>query len=287
MAGEAEENVVTPEVKPVPKEATNVTPSPVPAAPPNVDPDKVAADKAAADKVIADKAAADAAAAQAAKEAEQEEDTPNPDQWKEQYIQFDDPTAQSVVNMLNEAGMSPVEANAIFEDALKHDDLSKVKWDVLEARLGKDKANLAKIGITDYYNREYSKNTATTKMAHEVMGGEENWKTVANWVKRAEKADPSRKAEFDELRQGLNHGGRYAKQAAADLRKLFEADPKNSGLGNSKIISGDAPPKGGLQPMSRAEYTAELSKHGDRIKPELYAELRERRRLGMAAERAR
>lgn len=284
MAGEAEDNVVV-EQKPIPKEVVNQTPNQVPADDANKKPvaEPTAEQKAAADKLAADQKAKDDAAAAEAAKADDDDDGVDPDAWKAQYIQFEDATAQSVVNMLNEAGVGPVEANAIFEEALKNDDLSKVKWDVLEEKLGKDKAALAKIGITDYYNREYSKNVATTKTAHEVMGGEDNWKKVASWVKKAEKADPSRKAEFDELRQGLNHGGRYAKQAALDLKALYEGDKGNSGLGSSKIIQGDNPPKGGLEPMTRKAYTDELRKHGDRIDPTLYAELRARRKAGMAA----
>lgn len=278
MAGEAEENIVLE----VPKDAAvNNNPSPAPKPDDNVKP------PAKEPELTPEQVAA--AAAKAAEETaknkptEDDDDDVDPDAWKEQYIQFEDPTAQSVVNMLTEAGVSPVEANSIFEEALQHDDLSKVKWDVLEARLGKDKANLARVGITDYYNREYSKNVATTNMTYETMGGKENWDKVAKWVKSTEKSDGSRKAEFDELRNGLNMGGRYAKQAAADLKTLYEADTKNSGLGASKIIKGDTPPKGGIEPISRADYVAGLKKLGDRGNPQAIAELRSRRRAGMAA----
>lgn len=274
--GEGEANIIVPVDKGV-----NNTPNAVPKDDANKKPPVQETDEDKAKRVEAEAAAKKA---EEAKAAEQDPDKDADGNWKEAYIELPDPAAQSVINLLNEAGVKPVEANSFFADAFKNDDPSLIKWDLIEARLGKDKANLAKIGVMDYYNREYSKNVATTKVVKEVVGGDEAWGKVAKWVKAAEIADPSRKAEFDELRKGIDMGGRYAKQAAADLKALYEAAPGNSGLGGTKVLTkGQKTDNTGLVPLSKADYVAELQKHGDNIKPAVYAQLRAQRKAGMAA----
>ena len=281
MAGEAEENIV---VEPVHQDSgLGNTPSPAPKEEPTAKPvpvktpEQISEDAKAAEALAADEAAK---AKEAETAATEDDDQP---EWNGEYIKFEDAGAQSVVNLLEAGGIKAVEANDIFAEALATDDLSKVKWDILESRLGKDQANLAKIGITDYFNREYSKHTATNAVAYEAVGGKENWSKVAKWVQKAEKADPTRKAEFDEIRAGLNAGGKHAKTAAADLRALYEKAPGNSGLGTAKIIKGNAPGKSDNPPLSRADYLAEVRKHGDYIDPAVYAALKARRTAGMAA----
>lgn len=180
------------------------------------------------------------------------------DAWKKDYIKFEDEAGQSVVNLLNEAGVKPVEANAFFEEAIKSGDFTKIKWDLIEARLGKDKAALARIGITHHYNTIYKRNEDTRAKGYEVVGGEENWKKVATWVKSTEKADPKQKAVFDEIRKGIDAGGRLAEYAFADLRKMYEADSKNSGLGTNKIVQGDLQPARVEGALTKAAYLKEI-----------------------------
>ena len=275
---EGEANVIVPVDKGV-----NNTPNSTPKDDANKKPAAVQTDEEKAKIVEAEAAAKKAEEAKAA-EPKEDEDKDADGNWKEAYIELPDPAAQSVINLLNEAGVKPVEANSFFSEAFKNDDPSLIKWDLIEARLGKDKAALAKIGVMDYYNREYSKNVATTNTVIEVIGGKENWGKVAKWVKAAEVADPSRKAEFDELRKGIDMGGRYAKQAAADLKALYEAAPGNNGLGGTKVLEkGQKTDNTGLVPMTKQDYISELQKYGDSIKPAVYAELRARRKAGREA----
>src|SRR5690606_34976790 len=53
--------------------------------------------------------------------------------WKHQYIQFEDEAGQSVVNLLNEAGVKPIEANTFFAEAVATGDFTKIRWDLIEA----------------------------------------------------------------------------------------------------------------------------------------------------------
>jgi hypothetical protein len=220
------------------------------------------------------------------KEQEKPKDTPteSDDKWKQEYIKMDDPVANSVIDLLKESQVSVVEANAIFEKALASGDIKDINWDVLRARLGDAKFTLAKAGIETYYNGKHKANMESVAAAHEVMGGPENWQTVAAWVRAQEKSNPARKAEFDEIRKGLDAGGRLAKYAAQDLRKLYESDKNNNGLGVSKIVQGTSSAPTGLAPLNRAEYLKEMKAANDRnAKPAEIAALRARRQAGMQA----
>lgn len=211
-------------------------------------------------------------------------DQPDDESWKNQYIQFEDEAGQSVVNLLNEAGVKPIEANAFFADAVASGDFTKIRWDLIEARLGKDKAALARIGITHHYETVWKRNDETKAKGYEVVGGEQNWNKVAAWVRKTESADPRRKAEFDEIRKGIDAGGRLAEYAFQDLKRMYEADTSNSGLGVQKVQHGttQGDPVGG--PLTRREYVEELKKAHDRgAKPAEIQAIQARRRAGMQA----
>lgn len=213
----------------------------------------------------------------------EEEDEADEPQWNGQYLKFEDEAADSVVDMLQEAGVGAKESNLIFKEAIEADDLSKVKWDVLEERLGASKAKLAKMAITDYYNRVYSRNVATTKAVHEEVGGEGNWKKIAKWARALEARDPNKKGELDEIRAGINAGGKLALYATRDLKALYEADPKNGGLGKGKVQRGTAAPAADAvgSPLSRNQYLSEVkAAHKARAKPEILRQLAARREAG-------
>lgn len=181
-------------------------------------------------------------------------DEPKPE-WDGEYVQFDDPAGQSVVNLLNAAGVTAREANAYFKDALDSGDPSKVDWKAIEGRLGKDQAALAKIGMDDYYKRVYSRNIATKEAVLEVVGGDKNWNKMVKWAGLRELSDPAFADELNDLRAGIAAGGRNAKRAAQDLIDLYEADTKNSGLGIKKLTEGDTPTnKLDGEPLSRSDY---------------------------------
>jgi len=86
--------------------------------------DQIAADKKVADeKVLADaKVIADAKAAEDAKVKEG---------WQKEYVKVENPDAQAAIDLMNEAGVSPIEANAIFEKAIKSKDLNDIDWATL------------------------------------------------------------------------------------------------------------------------------------------------------------
>lgn len=177
-------------------------------------------------------------------------------EWDGEYVQLDDPAGQSVVNLLNAAGVKAKEANAFFAKALETGNPKDVDWGAIEARIGKDQANLAKIGFNDYYQRVYSKNVANKAAVLEVVGGDKNWNKMVKWAQGREGSDPAFAAELEDIRAGIAAGGKNAKRAAEDLIALYEGDSKNSGLNNRKPLEkGDKnTSKLDGEPMSRAEY---------------------------------
>lgn len=221
-----------------------------------------------------------------AEETTEETTEPADESWKEQYLEFEDDAGKSVVNLLKAAGVKPVEANAFFAEALKANDINKVRWDLIEARLGKDQAALARIGINDHYNRVYKRNEETRDAGYAAVGGEANWKKVANWVKSRESADPKTKVAFDEIRKGIDAGGKLAGYAFAELVSLYEADKNNSGLGVKKVVQGgkqNSEVVGG--PIGKADYLTEMKKlhESGKATQAAVSALRERRRAGIAS----
>jgi hypothetical protein len=212
-----------------------------------------------------------------------ETDDVPPVAWEGEYQQFNDESADSVVDMLKEAGVGARESNLIFKEAIDTDDLSKIKWDVLEERLGKSKARLAKIAIEDYYNRVYSRHVATTNAVHEEVGGKANWEKIAKWARALETRDPSKKGELDEIRKGLDAGGKLAIHVTRDLKAMYESDPKNGGLGKAKVQRGNTAPVEDAvgDALSRNQYLdAVKAAHKARAKPEVLRQLAARREAG-------
>ncbi|AUZ94743.1 head scaffolding protein [Agrobacterium phage Atu_ph02] len=245
-------------------------------------PEEIKAKQGLADDPDED-AAAKAAKAKEGVEPEVEEEEEDQKAWEGEYLQFNDEAADSVVDLLKEAGVGAREANLIFKDAIEADDIGKIKWDVLKERLGPAKARLAQVAITDYHNRVYSRNVATTKMVHAEVGGEKNWQKVAKWVRAQEAADPTKKGVFDEIRKGIDAGGKLASYAIKELKELYQADGRNSGLGNGTVQRGTGRsqdnPHG--EPLSRAAYMEAMkAAQKARAKPAEINALRARREAG-------
>lgn len=241
---------------------------------PNAKPeDKEKAAKEKADKEAADKAEAD-------KKAKEEE---NKD-WHKEYVKTGHESADAAIDLLKEANVSPIEANAIFSKAIESGDLKDIPWHQLEDKIGKAKTTLVKAGVENFFREVLDKNRATVAQTFEVMGGEENWNKVKTWAQTKEKTDTAFKGEVDAIRGMLDKGGKQAELAAKELRRMYEADAKNNGLGTNKIIEGNTAPKLDGAPMTRAEYHAAITKaHNENAPKAVIANLQARRRAGMQA----
>lgn len=228
------------------------------------------------EQLAKEKADADAAAAEKAKTTDDEEDD-----WDGEYVALDHPSGDAAIEVMKEAGMSAIEASAVFADALKTGDITKVKWNLLEAKIGKAKTQLVKDGITQYNTEVISKTQATRATVLETVGGEDNWQAITKWAKAREKTDKVFAGQLQEYRKAIEIGGGIAKHTAEVLKAEFNKDPKNNGLGVTAIIQGGALPASVDNPLTRADYVVELKKaHDRRASPEEIKALDARRTAG-------
>lgn len=212
-------------------------------------------------------------------------DEADPNSWKEQWVRIGNVHADAAIELMQKTGMTPVEGNAVFEEAIKTGDLTKVKWEVLEARLGKSTAALVKVGIDNYYNSEYSQQKELINYAHEKTGGEKGWSAIQEWAKSKESSDPAFQKELNEWRQAIKVGGFAARAAVDVIKSRYEADPSNKSL-STALERGNTPSAtlGEGAPLSRAAYFKELDKAGgDRAPQAIQKALYARRQAGVKA----
>lgn len=245
------------------------------------DTDQQAKDQAAIDAENAAKEAAEKAAEEAAKK---DPDKNDDGSWKENWVQTGNVHADAAIEMMNEAGMSPVEGNAIFAKAIESGDLKDVDWDVLEARLGKTKALLVRTGVENYYNQEYAEQKAVTEYAHEQVGGEKGWQKIQAWAKSQEN-DPAFAKTLNEWRNALAVGGFAARAAVDAAKRAYEAAPGNSTLnkGGKPLERGQAPNTAQVEgePLSRSAYYEAMERAGgDRAPEHVKRDLQARRAKG-------
>lgn len=219
------------------------------------------------------------AAVEEAKKKSQEE-------WSGEYVSMGHEAGQAVVDLLKEANVAPATANAIFEDAIKSGDLSKVKWADLEKHLGSAKAKLAKAGIQSYYNEVYVAQQQTVAEVYKEFGGQGNWEKVRDWAQTQEKADPAFAKQVREYRKALDTGGFAALAAAKALKEAYIAAPNTKGLDNPTLEHGGKQPEVQGGPLSKDEYLKlRREAENNRASEKEIAVLAARRKAGMMRER--
>lgn len=194
------------------------------------------------------------------------EDTtkPEPEQDAEpkadalEYGEYENPALRQAVNLLKEAKIPVEETNAIFKEAVDSGDLSKINRSVLEAKLGKDKAEMVLVLAESYYKENFTKFKEAEKAAHEQVGGAETFKAMQEWVKQ--QTDPSVLSEIAEIRALMNTNKPKAiKAAIKEWYDLYKADPKTTTKAN--LVEGDkAPSSSDVEMLTRKQYAAEVLK---------------------------
>jgi hypothetical protein len=246
-------------------------------APPVKEPTAEEKAKAEADKVAAD--------AKAAEEKEAADKAAEADKAKEQeavleYPEYGDDAADAVVALLKEANVSPQEADTIFREAVESGDLSKVDLAKLTEKLGKDKANVVMIGVREFYAKNMESSQAAVKTVHEVVGGKENWAKIAAWAEKKKGSDKAFAAQTTEFNKMFDSGSTTAASLAAkEILSLYNADSGNKSL-TTKMVHGDsAVSQAGLgsEPLSRADYLAQMKVAQDKGDARTIESLRSRR----------
>lgn len=183
-------------------------------------------------------------------------------EWAKAWIKTGHEACDAAIELMEKAGVTPIEGNAIFEKAISANDLSLVDWKLLEAKLGKGTTMLVKQGVEQYYDEVYKEQVATTQAAYEAVGGEKNWEKVSKWSKALRKTDKEWDAKVGNFQKAIDVGGATAAWAIAQIKEAYEADPKNSGLGVAKVQVGDKKVNKGSagEPLNRSQYVAEMQK---------------------------
>ena len=159
----------------------------------------------------------------------------------------------AVLALLQNSGVTPDEAKALLFDAVQAGDLSKVDRKALEAKVGKDKATIILTGADNFIKEQKAAAQAIVTDLHKEVGGEKNWKTIADW---ANKAMPDE--ELEQYRGMINAGGLQSKMAAKELMRLYEAADGNSSLDTKVALPGGKPSTPTEPPLSKAEYVKKL-----------------------------
>lgn len=231
---------------------------------------------------IAEADAATKAAEDAAAKKKADEEAAKP---LTEYTKFQDPNAQAAVDLLKEAGVTPEEANAIFNKAVESGNLEDIDWKALEAKVGATKALLIRNGVEKYHAEGFAASKATEAKVYEILGSKENWAAVKAWSNKLAASDPAHAAVEAEIRRAIDMNGFIAEAAVNKLKGLYEADKNNSSLTTTSVLlSGDTVTVSAGDALSRADYNKELKAlHAKgRVNPAEEAALHARRKAGMA-----
>ncbi len=213
-----------------------------------------AAEQAAEDAKTPEQKAEEAAAAEALRKQVAEE--VNAAGW----MTSEDPTLQAALNLMKASGMSPAEANEHFGEVLDTGDASRVDIPALEARVGKDNADLIMAGVTKVANEQSDEVLQKVNAIQQEVGGPDNWAKMVQWSKNAARADETVRAQLSDLQDMMNGSTIQGKLAAQEMLRMYNADAKNSTLTNTPRTTPtltpttSAPATPAAEPLSKREY---------------------------------
>lgn len=177
-----------------------------------------------------------------------------------QYPTYEDPMLSQVVNLL-QAGSVPADvANEVFAEAVQAGDLSLVKRDLLVEKVGETQADTILMLAKSGYENHQRQLASITAEVHEIVGGEEVFNNIRDWVSDKESNDTEFAKDMQELRDMLNSGNARSRKAAMqELLSAYKADP-NTTL-TASLTEGDTGIKESAgKPLSRKEYGEALQK---------------------------
>lgn len=181
------------------------------------------------------------------------------------WMETDNPSLQASLNLMKAAGLSPSEAGEFFNEALDTGDLGKVDQDALQARVGKDNAELILSGVTKYSTDQSAEVLAKVNAIQETVGGKDNWAEMVKWSKAAARADESVKAELTELQTMMNGSETQGKLAAKRMLEMYNGDKGNSTLRTPAARAAvptptmAAAPTPSVEPISAQQYVEKIN----------------------------
>lgn len=227
--------------------------------------DKAAADKVVADKVIADKAAADAKNEEHrpgddatligdAKKKAEDEATAKAAADKaaaeaKDYTVSGDANIDSIIGVLKDFKVERAESEAIFGDALKTQDITKIDVARLEKAVGASTAKMI-MGSLERNANDATKLAADHATSiYDMAGGKDKWEAAAKFVTET---DHFPAAEAEEINAMLAKGGRAAKSAVADIVAAYKGSTQYKEV--ATLLDVDAGTSTDTTPLSRVDY---------------------------------
>lgn len=188
-------------------------------------------------------------------------DTPAPDVEPEpaptEFTKYGDPEADAIVEFVQEAGMTPADAQEVFGKSVESGKLEDIDAVKLAAKLGENKAKVVLAAVKTYFDRVQSQITDVKNAVYGVVGGEDNMKLIGEWARTKEVSDPAFKQKVDTYRNMLKQGKVEAELAAKELKALYNSDPNNKTLG-TKQVTGDNPGQTNFEPITKRQYFTEM-----------------------------
>jgi hypothetical protein len=183
----------------------------------------------------------------------------------------------STLALLQNSGISTEDAKALLYDAVVAGDTTKIDQAALEEKVGKDKANLVMAGVKTFIRETSEKNSSIRNEVFTAAGDEDTWNKMIDWAK-------SNEVDLTEYAELIDAGGAKARFAVAEIKGLYNADPKNTAIPANGRASRQEPTttaNPSIKPITSAREYAELYdaayKKGDAKEME---RLTQARRLG-------
>jgi len=184
----------------------------------------------------------------------------------------------SVLEVLQNSGLSTEDAKALLFDGVKAGDVSQIDAAALEAKVGKAASTIIMTGVKAFVAETAAKNEAIVADVYKAAGSQENWEVASQWA-----ASNIPEDTLAEYRPMIDKGGAAARFAVQEIITAYNNDANNSSLATSPTPR--AEPTSASPPASaattRAQYVAALEKaHRTGAKPAEIAAIQRSRELG-------
>lgn len=198
------------------------------------------------------------------------DDTQGASTGSDEYQEYGHKGADAAVALLKESNVDAGDAAKWFDKVKETGDINDLDFEAMSKEIGNSKAVLVQAAVKDYYESSKQSFQKTADLVIDVIGGQDNLKTLNEWAESKQDSDPSFATKYAELYKMFDLGETSATLAAKELKSMYDNDPSNSSL-NKSIVTGDGVPSGDKQEtLNRADYLAKVKiAHSTRDKDEV------------------
>lgn len=184
------------------------------------------------------------------------EQPPQPEP-KYEYPTFDNPDAQSIVNVFAEKNVDPAVLNNIFAKAVESGNIEDVDVKALRDAVGAN-ADLIMAATRKVYEDNKRASEQAVKEVHDMFGGKDSWEAMVGWAHAKADADPGFAAKLNTYRNMIDLGGEQRRLAVNALKETYMNDPNTTVHPN--LMQGDQSPNSQVTNpiMTNREYSEAL-----------------------------